>query len=309
MVIRKAPGDISEDRFALVVPTINRPTLLREMLASVNSGVVRPKAIFILDASDSFHDVAKDFPNMKIKHVHSEIKSAAAQRNRGIELSLNVTQDFDFMAFLDDDTLVDARYFADVSQRFKENPDFVGISGIALNQETKQSRRSIITDFFGLTGDAGSITKSLVNISPEGISNFTEVEWLIGCSVWRRRVIEQIRFENDFSGQSVYEDVIFSYRARQLGKLGIDPTITIKHILSEIGRPDSRRHAYFWVTNRYRLFRYSKKEFSRTRFWILNCILFGVSAIRGVAYPNQRGRAIGILCGTVAVLRKKKTVA
>ena len=307
MVEKKEPGGISQDRFVLVVPTMNRPALLRKMLASVNSGLVRPKAIFILDASDSFHDAAQDFPNMNIKHIHSEIKSAAAQRNRGIELSLNVIQDFDFMAFLDDDTLVDARYFADISRRFNENPDFVGISGIALNQETKQRRRSVITDAFGLTGDAGSITKSLVNISPEGISNFMEVEWLIGCSVWRRRVVEEIRFENDFRGQSIYEDVIFSYRARQIGKLGIDPTITIKHILSEIERPDSRSHAYFWVTNRYRLFRYSNNEFSRTRFWILNWILFGVSAIRGFANQNQRGRAMGIFYGTVAVFRKRKT--
>ena len=305
-MIQKESGYISEDRFVLVVPTINRPTLLREMLASVNAGLVRPQAIFILDASDTFDDAAQDFPDLKIKHVHSEIKSAAAQRNRGIELSLSVIQDFDFMAFLDDDTLVDARYFALISQRFNENPDFVGISGIALNQDTKQRRRSIITDALGLTGDAGSITKALVNISPEGISNFKEVQWLIGCSVWRRRVVEQIRFENDFSGQSIFEDVIFSYRARQIGKLGIDPSISIKHVLSEIGRPDSRSHAYFWVTNRYRLFRYSKKQFSRSRFWILNWILFGVSAMRGITQPNQRGRATGIFFGSVAILRRRK---
>ena len=305
MVIPNEPSDISEDRFVLVVPTINRPILLRELLQSVNSGLVLPKAIFILDASDSFVDAARDFPKLNIQHVHSEIKSAAAQRNRGIELSLSIVQDFEFIAFLDDDILIDSRYFANVSQRFKENPDFVGISGIALNSETKQRQRSIITDAFGLTGKAGSITKALVNISPEGISNFEEVGWLIGCSVWRRQVIEQIRFEDDFSGQSIFEDVIFSYRARLLGRLGVDPNITIKHALSEVGRPNSKRHAYFWVCNRYRLFRYSKKEFSQSRFWILNLILFGASAIRGIVQPHQRGRAIGLFCGTVEVLREK----
>jgi GT2 family glycosyltransferase len=275
------------------------------MLASVVSGIVRPNIIFIVDASDSFEDLTAEFPNVRVNHVHSKIKSAASQRNIGIELSLKANINFDFIAFLDDDTLVDHRYFADILQRFKENLDFVGISGIAINKEIKHRQRSKITEILGITGEAGSITKSLVNISPEGISSFGEVQWLIGCSVWRRCVVEQILFESDFSGQSLFEDVIFSYRAGRIGKLGVDPKLRIVHTLSEIGRPDSRKHAFFWVINRYRLFQYSKNEFSRRKFWILNLTLLIVSAIRGIAQTHQRARARGIFGGVLVLLKRR----
>ena len=76
---------------------------------------------------------------------------------------------------------------------------------------------------------------------------------MIGCSAWRLKRIQGIRFEHDFQGQSLAEDVIFSVKAGRKGILITDPNIILSHDESEIGRPLAKEHWKMWMQNRWRL--------------------------------------------------------
>jgi hypothetical protein len=80
-----------------------------------------------------------------------------------------------------------------------------------------------------------------------------ETEWLIGCSIWDFQKINALRFEEDFYGQSLGEDVIFSLKASSLGRIAADPTVIINHLESSIMRPNPEEFLYMWVRNRKRI--------------------------------------------------------
>jgi len=308
MVARESSECESSQGIVVIVPTLERQELLLELLQNLRRCKITPTAVVVVDSSNVFIDQSQNFQDIHLKHIKFLIKSAASQRNRAIELILSENLDFEYVAFLDDDIELGQYYFKQLLNRFKHNPDFVGISGLAKNQGIIDRKRNFLSDFLGLTGRAGCITKALVNISPEGIKEFKEVDWLIGCSMWRRIVIENVTFEVDFQGQSLFEDVIFSYKAKSFGKIGFDPEVSLKHLLSPKGRPNEILHYRAWITNRYRMFTYSKDEFSRFSFWLLNYFLFFSSLVKALFNGRARKKMIGILLGIKDVIREKKSL-
>jgi GT2 family glycosyltransferase len=290
----------------VIIPTLDRRELLIEVLQDIRKSTVIPRTTYVIDSSDIFVELTEEFKDINLKHIKSPVKSAAHQRNRAIELALSADSKFGFVAFLDDDIEIYPTYFKELLQRFAEHQDFVGISGLAENQIIKDRKRSILSDFIGLTGKSGSITKALVNISPASIHEFKEVDWLIGCAMWKRVVIEKLRFEDDFHGQSIFEDVIFSYRAKSLGRIGFDPEIKFKHLLSPTGRPSDRIHYRNWVTNRHRLFIYTKREFSKVAFWQLTTTLIIVFFVKSLSNFREREKSIGIILGIKDLIKGYK---
>lgn len=290
----------------VIIPTLNRITSLINLLELIRKSEFLPICTIVVDASEDFSNISADFIDLRLQHVKSSIKSAAVQRNIGIQIALEKVSNFDFVSFLDDDIEISKNYFKVILERFNEEPKFVGISGIAVNDESRARKQNWLTNLVGLTGRPGSLTKALVNISPIGLRDFKEVDWLIGCSVWRREVIERIRFEVDFSGQSLFEDVIFSYRSRVMGKLGCDPKIEIKHLMSIQGRPGTQDHYTSWIINRFRLFSYSAGEFSRTVFWVLNCFLIAATLAKSPFSKEERLKCKGLCIGTYRTLKSRR---
>jgi GT2 family glycosyltransferase len=166
----------------------------------------------------------------------------------------------DFLAFIDDDILVERDYVSRLMSVLFAT-EAVGVSGIATNREINKKRLKP----FGLSGlihriflldskTDGALLCSGINIPirSERDENL-EVDWLIGCSIWRSESIEDLEFERDFKGQSLAEDVIFSVRARKRGKLITNPSVVIDHYESPNERPDKLAHYQMWVVNRKRL--------------------------------------------------------
>jgi len=299
---------IEEKRFAasgkivVVVPTRNRSALLRNLLGMIRNSNLHPICTIVVDSSDNFEDLSDDYLDLKLEHVYSPIKSAAIQRNIGVQKAIEIVNDFDFVSFLDDDIEIKPNYFEKVSARLSQNPKFIGISGIAMSNRNSLRKENLLTNLIGLTGKPGSLTKAIVNISPSGLEKFEEVDWLIGCSVWRKEVIDVFQFESDFKGQSLFEDVIFSYRARVLGKIGCDPTIELKHLFSSQERPGTQDHYTAWVVNRFRIFKYASGEFSKIAFWFLNFILLIVSLAKSICSKEDRLKSKGLIIGFLSVL-------
>jgi hypothetical protein len=110
-------------------------------------------------------------------------------------------------------------------------------------------------------------------------SGIIEVDWLIGCSCWDFQKIKKLRFEEDFIGYSLGEDVIFSVKARKLGKLFVNSDIFLNHL--ELPQTDLNiiKNNFMWVYYRFRLSKYiSNKNVFYLAFYlsILSKIFFSL---------------------------------
>ena len=292
--------------FAVVIPTRNRPALLIGLIENIERTSLKPRLVVIVDSSEetSFKEVSSNV--LTIPTRRTDIQSAAEQRNIGMEIVLEQFKEINvgFISFLDDDVRIPANYFEESQRIFDSNSSIVGVSGYARVENQKALRRNYLKDSLGITGAPGTITSAAVNISPLGIQICQEVEWLIGCATWRIEGIQNLRFERDFKGYSLYEDVIFSCRARKIGKLIFMPKLELTHFLESANEGKVRNHYRSWVINRYRIFDYSIPNISKSKFWIL--IVFSVldAFVKAGISRKQRQRLLGLVEGAGFIIKK-----
>ena len=187
------------------------------------------------------------------------------QRNIGMA---NIDPDTKFLFFLDDDTNPNFAYFESMLSTLL-SVNAIGVSGLAINPEKKGRVKPSGLDgvlkkisFLDSKID-GKVLASGVGIPVRDIhAGIVEVEWLIGCSCWDYQKIKILKFEDDFKGYSLGEDLIFSVNARKLGKLFVNTNIILDH--TELPQTDSNiiKHNYMWVYYRFRLSKYVDNKFA-----------------------------------------------
>jgi glycosyltransferase involved in cell wall biosynthesis len=295
---------------SIIIPTRNRPDLLQRLIQNLENELQGDFEIIIVDSSDCDKQSTNLRSKSGINYFITPIKSAAAQRNIGLSLVNRP----DFIFFLDDDVLPTNLYF-EKSLKLFEHCEIVGVSGVVVSTKyhhTRVAPRGLIGIYMRVfqldSKKDGALLKSGVNIpvrNPD--SGVNEVEWLIGCSVWRYSAIGSTRFESDFWGQSLGEDVIFSVRMRRKGKLVTDTRIQLLHDESEIERPLKQEFWKMWIKNRYRLISVAEfKTTGRVVYWWANVgQLLILIYMRFLNKNYARGSIRGLIDGTYEVLRDK----
>jgi len=240
----------------IIIPTRNREKELNNLLEVLNKTNSVIHQIIIVDSSDEISNNLVYSSNRNIFYHHTLIKSAAIQRNIGIEF---VDAHCKFLAFLDDDVLPSTDYFNKLINTLNSK-NAVGVSGKAINskkpKETNEGKLSQIYRYVFLldSKESGVILKSGVNIPVKNNPSskvIVKTEWLIGCSLWDFRKIKNLRFDNRLFGQSLGEDVLFSLKASRLGSLFVDTSVQLEHLESEKERPNQFEFYRMWVRNRY----------------------------------------------------------
>ena len=272
---------------SVIIPTRNREYLLKELIYRIatitKNDYDNNYEILIVDSSDYHREI--DVPNgIQISHLKTEIRSAAIQRNLGME---SINPKTDFIAFLDDDVIIGENYFNKLKESLLKY-QAIGVSGIVRNKNGKfATAQNRIKNFlkrlvFLYSKQAGSLLISGVNIPITNPNQgVIKSEWLIGCSFWNYKKIKSLRFEGDFYGQSLGEDVIFSYKASRLGSLYVDTEEFITHLESDIGRQDYRSFIYQWLFYRNRLMDYRERNL-KLRF--SNTICTSAKLIQVICY-------------------------
>ena len=158
---------------------------------------------------------------------------------------------------MDDDVIVDNNYLEKTINLLADE-NVVGVSGLAISINRKIKSIGFVNylkRIFLLDSKLkGTVTKSGINVpvlDSSPLDSKVDVRWLIGCSVWNYSKIHNLKFENRFDGQSLFEDVIFSLKASREGRLIVDPSIRLTHLESAIERPDHRTFYKMWIFNRY----------------------------------------------------------
>lgn len=246
-------------KYSIVIPTRNRPHFLEDLLKTINTSSENLIEIIIIDSSDSINSKF-DLNTSKIRYIHTNIKSAAVQRNIGIN---KVSTKAKFIFFLDDDVLIEEDYFGKLIESINES-GAIGASGIAINLNSSSKRKTpkgligLYKKFFLLDSNIeGKLLKSAINIpclrDSKSQPSLIEVDWLIGCAAWKTSVLANLRFEETFKGQSLGEDLLFSNRAKNLGKIIVNKNVIINHRESDIERPSQYNFYKMWVLNRYKI--------------------------------------------------------
>ncbi len=347
--------EAANPHLTLIICTFRRPREVRRLLASLDDQARPPNAIWVVDGSpdDETEQAVKRFqarvvgdravgdepPCLQYVRVPEEERGLTRQRNYGIA-AIGARAPHDVVAFLDDDTIPAAGYFAEILACFDRHPEAVGV-GAALDEVAWRRlddpaggpnngrairgvyehgswvrredirwrlRRAVGLDSTAPPGHmppAGH-ARPLSFLPPDGRDH--AVEFVMGgAAAWRHGLLEQVRFSPYFAGYGLYEDLDFSLRAGRVGPLFLTTRARARHDHAPTGRPNRFRYGVMvsrngWLVWRRRWPRPALRD--RAAWWSTSLLLAAcrlADASRGRPLPALTETA-GRVCGLVSLL-------
>jgi GT2 family glycosyltransferase len=315
---------------SLIVCTHRRPGPVRRLLEAVAAQTRRPDEVLVIDASaDAQTEEAVRGLGVIYERVPPEERGLTRQRNRGIARAQG-----ELIAFLDDDTVPERSYFAEVLAGFERHPDAVGVGGYICNEvewrresgrpslavyrnggwERREDLRWRLRRLAGLDSPlpagrmpASGHGRSTGFIPPDGEDHLVEF-FMGGAATWRRDLMERVRFSPWFEGYGLYEDLDFCLRAGREGSLWLCTRARLAHLHDAAGRPHRFHYGEMVVRNGWRVWRLrwpSPPWPDRGRWWATTLLLAVCrlgDAVRGPERTAALSEALGRLWGSATLL-------
>lgn len=246
--------------YSILIPTLNRPQLLKNLLASVEQQTRAPHEVILVDQSDDLetknffdHWNPVRFLQLKKRYIHLNEKSLVKARNTGIHAATS-----DLVCFMDDDATFNPEFAQVIVEIFEKDTEnrYAGGTGHIVGFTKK--RRLLQTLFLMPHEGNGYFLASGVQTYPHWKKEFCETEFVSGgCTFWRRSIIAEYRFDKRLNAYGHGEDVDISYRISRKFKNFYQPKAKIflhshpfdKHLNKDSGR----RFRRAWVQNFYYL--------------------------------------------------------
>ena len=237
-------------RIAVGIATVGRPQLLRAALDELAAQLRPPERVVVCAPSaDDFGELAQD---AKLQLVLGP-RGLTCQRNAILEQ----VRDFDVVVFFDDDFLPAPSYLQVVERVFAKHPDIVMVTGLVLAD--------------GIIGPGLSLedARSWLSVFGAVKRDWRELEKATngyGCNMALRvAAVEagQCRFDEKLPLYGWLEDVDFSLRLGQRGRIVKAMAAQGVHLGIKKGRQSGRRLGYSQIANPIYLSR--KGVFSRRR--------------------------------------------
>ncbi|PKM92336.1 MAG: hypothetical protein CVU81_00995 [Euryarchaeota archaeon HGW-Euryarchaeota-1] len=295
-------------KISLIIPTRNRIDCTIKCVESVLNQTIIPDEIIIVDASDTEIlnlEIKNHFNPIKtkIKYLHTK-QGLTFQRNIGIKNSSG-----DIIFFFDDDVILENDFIKEILKIFENDPDkkIGGVMGNITNiTRHKQSRiDSYLHNIFFLSNYGGGKFKpSGFATWVHGCDKIKNTEFLSGCDMaFRRKVLNEFKFDENLKNYCYMEDVDFSYRVSRKYQNIYTPYAKVKH-MSSFGGMNNYDIMRMRVINHYYLF---KKNFPQTlkhrfAFYMSICGLF----LMNIKYLNIH-RLRGILSGLFFILKSRNS--
>ena len=211
--------------FTIIIPTHDRPLLLRRTLQSLIEQTYKNFTVIIVGDSSTYlppYDELLALQGRYIYIIRSGAKGPAESRNMGLALALS-----QYVMFLDDDDTFEPGHLQAIANRIEKNSPELLFCDFKVRHEdrTKPYPEHLSTDEI----DLSEVTKDSLYIRNR-IPN--------SCAVFRRDVIGGIRFE---SNMIIYEDWDFLLQClhgRSLGYLPINSVVIHK---SAANAPENMR--------------------------------------------------------------------
>jgi GT2 family glycosyltransferase len=263
-----ARGDAGVDH-EVIICTRDRPEDLRRALDSVANQTLLPDRVLVVDSSEDDRSEketrrqAAEHSGVEFQHIRSA-PGLTRQRNCGVAASRGQV-----IHFLDDDVVCEPGYLAAIMACFAADPngEVLGVGGLVTN--VRPARPSRWKNLFGLSAaDQGRVLASGRPTIVFETDRQLDVDWLSGCCMsYRAIVFSSEKFDETLPGYGLGEDVDFSYRVRQKGRLVVTPEARLEHHQSERNRLQVEEYTYDDVVLRARRVRTGVGTFSMGAFW------------------------------------------
>jgi GT2 family glycosyltransferase len=262
-------GDDDGTSHEVIICTRDRPQELRRSLESIVQQTPLPNSVLVVDSSvDDRSEVetrrqAQEQSSVVIRHIRSAV-GLTRQRNRGVAASRG-----EVIHFLDDDVVCEPGYLSGIMACFSADPlgDLLGVGGLVTN--VRPARPSRWKNLFGLShADQGRVLASGRPTIVYQAAHPLEVDWLSGCCMsYRATVFSWGQFDETLPGYGLGEDVDFSYRVRQKGRLIVTPNARLEHHQSPRNRLQVEDYTYDEIVMRARRVRSGVGDLSMGAFW------------------------------------------
>lgn len=329
-------------KFSLIVCTYMRAKPLLELLKSVENQSVCPNEILIIDASldnETENVLSKrQFKNLQYFLVSPEHRGLTKQRNFGIS---HVAFDSEIICFLDDDTVLEPKYFENLLHTYTLFPEALGVGGYIANEikwkKAEENYKPSIKEFYfdGWVRKDGSrfvLRKKLkldsdcppgflpafshgrsVSFLPPSDKIYQVEQLMGGVSSFKKSIFKELSFSTYFEGYGLYEDADFSIRVAKSGKLFINTAAKLDHFHNPSGRPNQYRYGKMVVRNGWYVWRVKNPNpsFSDHFKWnaitILLTLIRFTNAFKGNNKFVSLTEALGRLVGWGSLLFNKPT--
>jgi GT2 family glycosyltransferase len=305
-----------------------RPKPLVDLLESVKAQTLYPDEILIIDGSlnDETQLALRSnrYLNLQYFKVDEQYRGLTKQRNFGVS---KVAKDSEIVCFLDDDTILDASYFAEILKTYDLFPAALGVGGYITNEDKwdfvgpnyqppleeyyydgwkkKDGSRFVMRKKLGLDSDTKpgflpefSHGRSVGFLPPS--DKIYEVEQLMGgVSSFRKSVFETFQFSTYFEGYGLYEDADFTLRLSKAGKLYVNTAATLGHFHDSSGRPSQFRYGKMVVRNGWYVWRikHPKPRWNAKIKWHMITLLLTVVRFMNIFTTSKRKEAFAEALG------------
>lgn len=321
---------------SLIICTYMRPAAVCTLLESVVAQVRLPDEVLIVDGStdeatrDALRDHSYPFSFSYFK-VPDKDRGLTRQRNYGIQ---RVSERCNIVAFLDDDTVLQPEYFAEIVKTFQKQPDAVGVGGYILEDGwikgvpsgnvsryfcidgwyRRDGLRTVLRKYVKLGSPPcpcvmppESHGRSIGSFPPSGRTYSVE-HFMGGAASYRKAVFEDIAFSSYFEGYGLYEDLDFCLRLSKIGSCYVNTNAQLHHYHEPSGRPNRFTYGKMVVRNGWYVWRvkYERPSFSaRYKWWAISILLATLRLGNALTGPHRRQaltEAVGRYAGMVSLL-------
>lgn len=200
-------GDLS---VTAVICTRNRPIDLQRVLASLAWQEAPCRQVIVVDDSDpgerSTIDDICERADVEVEVYRKDTPGLTASRN----LAMTHTRG-DLTMYLDDDVILRPDYVAQMLEAFQSAPDLVGAGG-SVDDDHEYGWQRVRSLLMVPGRKSGRVYRSGWSTQlPRARTG--AVQHLIGCNmVYRTEVMRRYRFNDEFQGYALGEDLEFSHR-------------------------------------------------------------------------------------------------
>jgi GT2 family glycosyltransferase len=248
-----------------VICTYQRPHRVVRTLDSLLAQERAADAVLVIDAStdDRTSDALREWregspARNRVRYWHVTAPHRGLTRQRNFALDRVTT---DLVAFFDDDVVLGPNCLAELERVHRAGRDVIGVGcfagpAISAPRPLWRLRRwlGIIPSLApGRYFRSGISTPWEFDLRREPV---VEGDWLPGWGMtWKTVVARRIRFHSGFAGYAQGEDLDFSLRMREHGRLLMARDADLRHVPDAAGRPDPFRQGYMEIYNRFEIHR------------------------------------------------------
>jgi GT2 family glycosyltransferase len=290
-------------RISIIIPTKDRPYKIKRLLNQLYNNKFFFNEILIIDSSNADNKKKLTFiikqANLNIKLINSR-PSISLQRNKGLK---SMKKNNTFFMLLDDDIVFKKNSFVEMKKFINKNEKlYIGygfnlISKINYGFLESTKRKKFIEKLGIYNTNIGKIVPSGWQTKINNVKKNQEVEWLSTQAVIYANNNKKINFDNFFKGYSYLEDLDYSYRMSNFGKL-----IVVKKAMYYHNNNIERKSFSFGQKEFINRYHFIKKNKIYTKYFFLGAFIKTFLNLSKL----QLLRVLGNISGLTKILKNNK---